>query len=70
MILENEFTLIHPECCGAPFAVPVVTYNRWCRDNTAWYCPYCGTRRSFNEAEVRLMQLELELMRNSVERKE
>lgn len=64
MIFENEYTTIHPECCGAPFAVPTPVYQRWRRDHTWWHCPHCGSRRHFlgkSEAQQRIEHLDRQL---------
>ncbi len=73
MMMHNEFTVLHPECCGAPFAVPIVTYNRWRRDGTWWHCPHCGSRRHFtgpNEEQKRLAKLEQDLTRERQRREQ
>lgn len=66
MILEQEFVVITPECCGAAFAVPDSICQRWRRNDRWWYCPHCGSHRHFlgeTKEQKRIRELEQRVAR-------
>lgn len=66
MILSHDFTVITAGCCGASFAVPDESYERWHQTHVRWYCPHCGSRRHFigeTKEQKRIRDLEQRVAR-------
>lgn len=63
MILEEEYEIIRPGCCGQPFAFAKATIRQKRFSNTQWFCPHCGAVRVFtgkSEEQKRIEKLQHE----------
>lgn len=69
MNLSDEYKIINPSCCNAPFAVPASTLRNWKESHCTWHCPHCGRRRYYPELtdeEKRIRELQQQLSSTQV----